>query len=160
MKNLTILLALALAFLSGFAVGRHSVHTCPSEPPKAKTDTLYIRDTLTVSQPVSVWRRVVDSVLVPVTDTLRLRDTLFLPMERGQVIWRDSLATVYASGILPQVDSVRHYTADRIVIREIPVTRRTRWGMGVQVGYGVQTGGQWRTSPYIGVGVSYNLLSW
>ena len=160
MKNRTILLMIAAAVLSGFAVGRHSAHTRQLPQSKIKTDTLYIRDTLTVIRPVSVARKVIDTTFVPVVDTLRIRDTLFLPLQREQVVWRDSLSAVYASGIMPRVDSVRHYTTDRIIVKELQRTRRTRWGVGLQVGYGMQLNGQWRASPYVGVGVSYNLLSW
>ena len=80
-------------------------------------------------------------------------------MEREQVRWEDSLAVVYASGIDPQVDSVIHFTRDQIIIKEIPVikVKKSRWGLGVQAG---ATAGKDGVIPYVGVGVSYNILTW
>ena len=103
-------------------------------------------------------------VPVPVekTDTLKIHDTLFVYLQKEQVVWQDSLSRVYASGILPQIDSVQHYITERIVTKEvtIQVKKPCRWGIGVHAGYGVQLGDPIRTAPYIGVGVSYNILSW
>ena len=112
-----------------------------------------------VTEPVLITKRVVDSVLVPVKDTIHLRDTMFVILDREQVAWEDSLAMVYASGILPQVDSVIHFTREMVITKEIPVIRleKTRWGVGVQAGFGAYKGG---LTPYFGVGLSYNILSW
>lgn len=146
---------LVLAFLLGRRIGRNAP-VCPVEE---KVDTLVIRDTISVSTPVYVTRRVVDSVLVPVRDTMMVMDTIYVVMAREQVEWVDSLCAVYASGINPQVDSVRHFVKETIINHYIPVVevRKTRWGVGIQAGAGVGKGG---LTPYVGVGVSYNLISW
>ena len=150
---------IAVAVLLLFWADRRIPRNAPGEPQTIKVDTLVIHDTIKVTEPVSVTKTVVDSVLVPVTDTIRLRDTLYVFMEREQVRWEDSLAVVYASGINPQVDSVIHFTRDQIIIKEIPVikVKKSRWGIGVQAG---ATAGKDGVIPYVGVGVSYNILSW
>lgn len=152
----------AAVFLSGVNIGRHCPQKRPSEPPKIKTDTFYVHDTITFAKPVSAKRKPIGTALVPVADTVRIRDTLFLPLVREQVVWRDSLSAVYASGVRTQIDSVRHFVSERVIVKEIPAitVKKTRWGLGVQVGYGVPMGGRWQAVPYVGVGVSYNLLSW
>lgn len=38
--------------------------------------------------------------------------------------------------------------------------RKTRWGIGIQVGYGAALKQDVRLYPYVGVGVSYNLIRW
>ena len=151
------LLILACVFLFGFLIGQKHPQKSPVEPIKTKVDTLIIRDTFKVTEPIYVTKRVVDSIPYPVTDTLRLRDTLYVILEREQIRWEDSLSVVYASGVMPQVDSVIHHTQSLIITKEIPVIKKTRWGLGVQAGVGAGKGG---LSPYVGVGVSYNLLSW
>lgn len=150
---------LAVAVLLGFLVGQRCPRNGGGETPTIKVDTLVIRDTIKVTEAISVTKRVVDSIPYPVTDTLRLRDTLYVFLEREQIRWEDSLSVVYASGIDPQVDSVIHFTRDQIIIKEIPViqVKKTRWGIGVQAG---ATAGKDGVIPYVGVGVSYNLLSW
>ena len=158
-KYIMMGVGIAVAVLLLFWADRRIPRNAPGEPQTIKVDTLVIHDTIKVTEPVSVTKTVVDSVLVPVTDTIRLRDTLYVFMEREQVRWEDSLAVVYASGIDPQVDSVIHFTRDQIIIKEIPVikVKKSRWGIGVQAG---ATAGKDGVIPYVGVGVSYNILTW
>lgn len=151
-------------FCFGYRAGLKKGRNTPILPDSVKVDTLYIRDTITQIKPISVRFRAVDTIRVAVRDTIRERDTLYLALPREQVVWRDSLAEVYASGVSPAVDSVIHYRAAEIRTITLPpveVVRRTRWGIGVQVGYGATlSSGQVKAAPYIGVGVSYNLLAW
>ena len=150
---------LAVAVLVGFLVGQKCPRNGGGETPTIKVDTLVIRDTFKVTEPIYVTKRAVDSIPYTVTDTLRLRDTLYVILAREQIRWEDSLSVVYASGVMPQVDSVIHYTESLIITKEIPViqVKKTRWGLGVQAGVGAGKGG---LTPYVGVGVSYNILSW
>ena len=152
-------IGIAVAILILFLFDRKIPRNSPQEPQSVRVDTLFIRDTIKVTEPVYVTRRKVDSVLVPVTDTIRLRDTLYVFLEREQVRWEDSLSVVYASGVRPEIDSVIHYAERMVIVKEIPVVRvkKTRWGVGIQAGAGATKDG---LTPYAGVGVSYNLLSW
>ena len=145
-----------------YVVGRRDGFNSAVETETEKVDTLYLRDTIVQYEPILEERVVLKKVPVPVTDTLRIHDTLYVYLDREQVVWQDSLSRVYASGILPQIDSVQHYISERIVTKEVTihVKKPCRWGVGVHAGYGVQLGDQVRTAPYIGVGVSYNILSW
>lgn len=148
---------LAVAVLLGFLIGQRCPRNGGGETLTPKVDTLVIRDTIKVTEAISVTKRVVDSIPYPVTDTLRMRDTLYVILEREQIRWEDSLAVVYASGVMPHVDSVIHHTENLIITKEIPVIKKTRWGIGVQAGAGVGKDG---LTPYVGVGMSYNILSW
>ena len=154
---------IAVAVLIGFLIGHKHTQKSPVEPIKEKVDTLLIFDTITLSKPVFVEKIKLDSVLIPVTDTLWLHDTLYVYLEREQIQWQDSLCRVYASGVNPQVDSVTHFVRETIVNREIsvPIKVKSRWGLGIQVGYGAGINGkQVYLTPYVGVGISYNILSW
>ena len=153
------LLTLACVFLFGFIIGQKHPQKLPVEPIKTKVDTLVIRDTMMCYKPIYVDRVQLDSVLVPVLDTMMIHDTTFVYLEREKVTWRDSLCEVYASGIMTSVDSVRHFQEYKYITIEtqVPVKVRSHWGLGVNAGYGVGKGG---FTPYIGVGISYNILSW
>ena len=154
---------IAVAVLIGFLIGQQHPQKSPVEPIKEKVDTLLIYDTITLTKPVFVEKIQLDSVYMPVTDTLWKHDTLYVYLEREQIQWQDSLCRVYASGINPQVDSVTHFVQETIVNREIsvPVKVKSRWGLGIQVGYGAGINGkQVYLTPYVGVGISYNILSW
>jgi hypothetical protein len=152
-------IGIAVAILILFLFDRRIPRNTPQEPQSVRVDTLFIRDTIKVTEPVYATRRMVDSVLVPVTDTIRLRDTLYVFLEREQIRWEDSLSVVYASGVRPEIDSVIHYAERMVIVKEIPVVRvkKTRWGVGIQAGAGATKDG---LTPYVGVGVSYNILSW
>ena len=150
-------LMVAVAIVISFLVGRISGRNEPGETPTPRVDTLFIHDTTKVIEPRFYAKRVIDSVLVPVVDTIMVRDSVFIALAREQVTWEDSLARVYASGIDPKVDSVVHYTTQMVITKEIPVVQKDRWGLGIQVGGGYGRGG---FTPYVGVGVSYNILTW
>ena len=154
---------IAVAVLIGFLIGQQHPQKSPVEPIKEKVDTLLIFDTITLTKPIFVEKIQLDSVYMPVTDTLWKHDTLYVYLEREQIQWQDSLCRVYASGINPQVDSVTHFVQETIITREIsvPVKVKSRWGLGIQVGYGAGINGkQVYMTPYVGVGISYNILSW
>ena len=154
---------IAVAVLIGFLIGQKHPQKSPVEPIKEKVDTLLIFDTITLTKPVFVEKIQLDSVYMPVTDTLWKHDTLYVYLEREQIQWQDSLCRVYASGINPQVDSVTHFVQETIITREIsvPVKVKSRWGLGIQVGYGAGINGkQVYLTPYVGLGISYNILSW
>lgn len=154
---------IAVAVLIGFLIWQKHPQKSPVEPIKEKVDTLLIFDTITLTKPVFVEKIQLDSVYMPVTDTLWKHDTLYVYLEREQIQWQDSLCRVYASGINPQVDSVTHFLQETIINREIsvPVKVKSRWGLGIQVGYGAGINGkQVYLTPYVGVGISYNILSW
>lgn len=153
-----ILLAIGNFTLIGYKYGFNSAVKEDVE----SVDTIYVRDTITQYKPILEERVMLQEVLVQVRDTIWIHDTLYAYMDREQVVWQDSLSIVYASGVLPQIDSVQHFITERIVTKEVTihVKKPCRWGVGVHAGYGVQLGDQVRTAPYIGVGISYNLLSW
>ena len=156
-KDVIHLLFLLLGFgATAFLGGRMSVKKAGIETIVERVDTLFIRDTFTVIEPKYIARKVVDSVYVPVTEYIVEKDTVFAILEREQVTWEDTLARVYASGINPQVDSVIHYRTERVITHTFPVKVPYKWGVGFQVGAGVGKGG---LTPYVGVGVHYNVLS-
>ena len=157
-KVMTILCVILLVLI-GVLIGQKHRQKQPLEPIETKVDTLVVRDTITQYKPIFVDKIKVDSVLIPVKDTIVIRDSVYIYMDREKITWRDSLCEVYASGIMPQVDSVRHFAEYKYISIEtqVPVKVKSHWGLGVNAGYGVGQGG---LTPYIGIGVSYNILSW
>lgn len=156
-----IVAALALSFMAG---QRHAQKRLIL-PQKERVDTLVIYETKLVEKPVFVEKKVVEKVPVPVpvSDTMMVHDTIYVYMDREQVHWQDSLSDVYASGYDVQVDSVRHNIQTQVITKErdVIVKVKPKWSVGVHAGYGAfANNGQISASPYIGVGVSYNLFSW
>lgn len=146
---------LALSALSFYA-GRKSANQGQNETIVERVDTLVVRDTIVAYKPKYISKRVVDSIYVPVREVVVERDTIKVLLEREQVVWEDSLARVYASGILPKVDSIHHYRDKMVITKETIIKTNPKWGVGIQGGIGVGKGG---FTPYVGVGVSYNLIT-
>ena len=159
-RVLAIAFALVISFLCGVQCDRRLMQRSVVE----SVDTIYVHDTIMVTEPIIEQRTVIKKEYIPVVrqDTLWMRDTLYVAMDREQVVWQDSMSRVYASGILPQIDSVQHYITERIVTKEVTmqVKKPCRWGVGIHAGYGLHIGKEVSAAPYIGVGISYNILSW
>jgi opacity protein-like surface antigen len=161
-KALTAIEVIVAVILVSYYVGHNRGINEAGERVVERVDTLVVRDTITQYEPIVERITKVEKVLVPVTDTLRLTDTLYVVLDREQKMWEDSLVRVYVSGIMPEVDSVVHYVTERVITREVivPKVRKTRWGIGINAGYGVQLGSEVRMTPYVGIGVSYDIVSW
>lgn len=154
---------LASLLVCAFFAGRVTAPNSPVEPLSRDTVIVYTTDTIVREKPVYYAVTRVDTLLVPVVDTLRLLDTLFVALEREQRAYRDSLYEAWVSGVQPSLDSIRIYAPVQTVTvtERIPVVKRTHWGIGVSAGYGATLHERTvQLSPYIGIGVSYNLLSW
>ena len=160
-KKLAIAALLAAAFLlSGYILGRRDCRTMEPEL-IVQTDTIRITDTLLVEKPVPVEIRVVDTMLVAVSDTVTVGDTVYLSLPRETKVYGDSTYTAQVSGYRPSLDWIEIYPQREVVTRTISVDSRKRWGIGLQAGYGAYVNaGQVRLAPYLGIGISYDILRW
>lgn len=131
----------------------------PNEPLPAeirtetKIQTVVKTDTVFISAPMAVFWQILPN------DTVRIGDTL---LHRRQVVYEDSLYRAVVSGyVAPRLDSMTVYprTVYQTVTNDIyhPVivkSKKKRWGLGLQAGYGYPGG------FYVGVGVSCSLFQW
>ena len=126
---------------------------------REKVDTLFIYDTIKVSEPVFIKQRIVDSILVAVTDTIVRNDTTFLALPKQQREYRSPQFRAWVSGYDPKLDSIKLYQTTKQITKEIPVIQKQkpRFSLGVTGGYGAGKDG---LTPFVGVGLTYNLLSW
>lgn len=128
------------------------------EPPEIRvetnTKTIVKVDTLLISSPLP------PAFFFETKDTIRLGDIV---VNRQQAVYVDSLYRAWVSGYRPRLDSIEVYprtvtnTITNDIYHTVKVRDSKRWGIGVQVGYGM-TGNM--VSPYVGVGISYNLFNW
>jgi hypothetical protein len=117
-----------------------------------------IRDTVLVPKIKYIAR--IDTVLLRVPgDTIQVE--VEVPIERKTYQTEDYKAEI--EGFRPSLVSMELYRQTQAItqIRTVAVPDRKRWGVGIQAGYGVGLqGGQVKTFPYIGVGVSYDIIRW
>lgn len=143
---------------------RHTQERPTGSESTTKADTIFIRDTFLIRQPAPSAKRITDTLLLTVTqtDTLTIHDTLYLSLPMEQRVYSDDNYTAWVSGFRPSLDSLQIYPQTQLITNTVtyPKPRPKRWGIGLQVGYGATLNGNVvQTSPYIGIGVSYNLIS-
>lgn len=158
-KNIFIWLFILIALINAFLIGRRVGRNGQEETIITQVDTLVIRDTICVKEPVIVERRVVDTMTIEVPDYLVVHDTAYVNLPREEVEYRDTSYRAVVSGFLPRLEEIEIYRQDRVVTIETTRTikERSHWGLGVQAGAGISTQG---LVPYVGIGVSYNILTW
>lgn len=162
MKTAILVVAAVFFCLGFFLLGRRYERNRPLELPVPDTvirvDT--IRDTVPVPQKVYATR--IDTCwLRSAADTVYVSDTVrvLVPIERREYATEEYRAVV--EGWHPSLVEMEVYPRTRTVTRYMTrkAVRKTRWGIGVQVGYGIGPGAG-RCSPYVGVGVQYALVRW
>ena len=157
--------AFVLWTAGSFTIGRRCASAGPQAGVNVKTDTLVVRDTITVQNPVYLTKYVDRVELVPVTDTVRLRDTLYIAQEREvrEYAGEDYHATV--SGIRPSLDEISVFpkTFTQTIMQTVQVPGPQKWrriGWGVAAGPGVfWQPGMDNVTPGVGilVGLRVNL---
>lgn len=160
-KTIQVITKAVALLVAAFVVGRCSGLEYEAETQVIeRVDTLRIRDTVIREKPVyrTEYVFVRDSVRVQV------HDTLYISLPRQMRVYEDSLYRAEVSGYEPSLDRIEIYAPTRVVTKTeqqvIHVKKPSRWGIGVQVGYGItKQGNAFNPGPYIGVGVSYNILS-
>lgn len=164
MNNTSIIrLALygALALLLAFCLGRWTSPASEAERiVETRRDTVTLRDTHVVERPVYVHRYTRDSILVAVRDTVIRHDTAYIALPRETRVYKDSTYQAVVSGYQPTLDRIEIFQSSRVITSEsVKIPKRKRWGVGVQVGYGATLERQPQLVPYVGLGVSYNFLT-
>lgn len=132
----------------------HSVEV--TEKVVVRTDTVTVTKIDTVFDTVPV-EKIVERKVV---DTMRIHtsDTVFI-VDREQRVYENDKYKAYVSGYRPALDSIHIYNKTNTVYIEtekIIKQKPKRFGLGVQVGYGFTNA---RASPYVGVGIQYNIIS-
>ena len=119
------------------------------------TDTLVLTDTIIKMQPKPYKVTIIDTIYLPQQPQQPQIDTLI----RQEVTYKDSTYTAVVGGIEPYLKSIEIYPKTIYVNNSTTTTIkvRSRFGLGVQVGYGLSRNG---LLPYVGVGVQYNLIQW
>lgn len=167
MKKLPILITVIIALIIGFAGGWFGGSR--SSPPI--NDTIVFRDTITDTityrQPIPV-----DSVILryipvklPIIDTTYIKgaeitkvDSVYVEVPIQQKEYQGSTYHAWVSGFNVSLDSINIYK------NTVTITQRIRdppkkWGLGLHVGAGYCSADR-KIGPYIGIGISYNILTW
>ena len=148
---LGVIAGLVICFINGLA----SCHRTTDKEVITITDTLVLTDTIIKMQPKPYKVTIIDTIYLPQQPQQPQIDTLI----RQEVTYKDSTYTAVIGGIEPYLKSIEIYPKTIYVNNNTTTTIkvRSRFGLGVQAGYGYGRNG---LQPYIGVGVQYNLIQW
>jgi hypothetical protein len=159
MKYVYSILILASVFAIGW-LARSSQDSVIERIEYLPADTVIVRDTILLPPPPP------QKIYAVRTDTVTLHtidsDTVFIevkvPIERKEYKTDDYLAVI--EGFRPQLVAMTVYpkivTITKPEIRYETVKSKPRFGVGLQAGYGVTKDG---LSPYLGIGIQYNLIT-
>jgi len=154
-----VLLLIGAALLGGFIWGRSRAISAM----KPEVVTRIIHDTTRVELPIirTEYKYIDRYIEVPVWDTLRVEhhDTVAVVVPYTVREYKDTTYFAKVGGYKPELLEIETY--NRTVYNTQLVPEQKPWGLGVQVGGGaVYADGKVTLAPYIGVGISYNIIRW
>lgn len=162
MRTLTQITVIAVLFaivaFGGVRYGRKTAKNPVELIVVWDTTEVVTHDTIVRERPIFVAKTVYDTIRSYFTTIEHDTVEVEVPMER-RVYQEDSLYRAVVSGWRPSLDSLTIWpkTTTVTITKTVPVPDRRRWGIGLQAGYGAGKNG---LTPYVGVGVGYDLLSW
>lgn len=140
----------------GYYLGVESVE--PKRIEVIQTDTLTVIevDTLRIIEPKPYKVEVIRK------DSIFVSDTIFitLPIEIKEYKAEEYYAKI--SGYKPKLDFIEVFPRTEykyITTTEKVFQKPKKWGLGVQIGAGVVMGEKVQIKPYLGVGLSYNFIT-
>lgn len=166
LEDLLKILAIAAVFfvICMVAIGR--IHRLEKELERYKnapadTVTVVRHDTIKIDSPVPVYKYIREKVVIRDTTLLTETDTVVKVIElpREHLVYKDTSYRAVVSGVQPRLDSIEVYQKNttQTVTKYVQVPDKKRWGLGVGVGAGFN--GK-EVTPYVGVGVQYNIIRW
>ena len=135
------------------------------DEPLPKTEKTTSVDTIPYYKPIPkdsvVLRYQVVKAPIASKDSTKSNDSAEVIVPITQKEYEDSSYHVWISGHIPKLDSIKVYNKNTIITHTITSTitkyKTKNWGIGVQAGYGYNFN---KASPYIGIGIQYNILNW
>jgi hypothetical protein len=94
-------------------------------------------------------------VIYTETDTFRTKDSVLVEVPMYKYHFEDSTFKADISGFNVKLDRISVFP--KTIYNTKIENKKTRWGIGIQVGYGITIKD---IRPYFGVGIQYNILSW
>ena len=153
-----ILLGLITGIVICLLNGSASCHRTTDKEVITITDTLVLTDTIIKFQPKPYKVTIIDTIYLP-QQPQQPQQPQYDTLIRQEVIYKDSTYMAVVGGIEPYLKSIEIYPKTIYVNNNTttPIKVRSRFGLGVQAGYGYGRNG---LQPYVGVGVQYNLIQW
>lgn len=154
MKHIILIVAAAII---GFIAGSFIPHRSDTVTVDRDTVRIVKIDTIKIEKPVTKVAYVTNTIRVPVRDTIRIHDTVYMQLPKVVKVYSDSTYKAQISGFHPELDWIEVYP--RLETEVVTATRNERkkhFSISVNAGYGLCRDG---LSPYFGLGIGYNIVS-
>lgn len=135
-----IMLGVIIALIIAFNLALHRIKVLKANEGRTIRDTTIVvkYDTIKITKPIYISQKVIDTLLVPVNDTIRLNDTLFVALPKTQNYYaKDSLYQAWVSGYKPNLDSIKVFPKTIYsTITNTVYKKPARVTIGATIGYG------------------------
>ena len=99
-------------------------------------DTLVFRDTIKEYHPIEIRKEIVDTMLVFIRDTIRIKDTLYLTIPLERKIYASDEYYAEVSGYRPSLDYIEVFPKTKIITEKITFEpAKNNIGIGIEAGY-------------------------
>ena len=108
----------------------------PERIVETQVDTIVVRDTHIVEKPVYIRKKITDTILVAVRDTLRERDTLYVAIPKEVKVYANEDYYAEVSGYQPSLDYLEIYQKTTTISKTERVKEKNnRLALGVEAGW-------------------------
>lgn len=156
MKKILYAAGILACFSAGWLLNRSN----PQVEACFLTDTLIIRDTVTIYAPVAVKSQKVNTRVVTVCkdsiECLPSGDSAAVSLPAVSLHYSGELYDAYISGVYPSLDSIKIHAPSSVITRTVAAPKKLRWHFGVGAGVATTPKG---VHPYVGIGVTYSLFA-
>ena len=155
-----VLFGIIIVLIIAFNITLHRIRVLKANEGKIIRDTTIVvsYDTIKVTKPVYISQKVIDTLLLPVNDTIRINDTTFIALPITQKEYKqDSLYQAWVSGYKPNLDSIKVFPKTiYTTITNTVYKKPARVTIGATIGYGAMyVDKQIKFGPTIVAGVSF-----
>ena len=155
-----VMLGVIIVLIIAFNIALHRIRVLKSNEGKIIRDTTIIikLDTIKIIKPVYLSEKVIDTLFVPIKDTIRINDTLYQLMPKTQKYYaKDSLYQAWVSGYKPNLDSIRVFPKTIYsTITNTVYKKHARITIGATAGYGAfYSNKQINFGPGVIVGIQF-----
>ena len=125
----------ALLLILGGVVGWFIRPNYIREVTQKVTDTLVVIDTHIIEKPVLVERTVKDSLLVAIHDTIRIKDSVFVPIPIEKKIYKGEDYYAEISGYKPSLDRIEVYPKTTTITTTQSILKHNTLALGAELQY-------------------------
>lgn len=156
-KYIIFIILLAVGVLSGVFIGRD---VFPKSEVEIQRDTVVVRDTVTEYYPIEVIKETKETIKVTVTDTVRVRDTLYMNLQLEKKIYKGEDYRAEISGYMPSLDRIDVYPKTTTITVTQTITQKPQnWAFSLYAGIDAGKASTQYITPNIGAEIGYKRWS-